>query len=242
MPEEFEGDLSGAVFWGAELRGALFRDVDLTGARITHAVVCDVDVDALVERLVVNGVDVTDYVNERDRWYPLRTMLRPNEPDEVRSAWAAFDSAWAATVHEARRLPDAALHTQVDGEWSFVETVRHLVFATDKWFTVPILGGEFHPLGLPNTGSRDVGWPGLELDADPTTDEALAAWADRWNRFGNHARRLATPEQGMMQVMENGELPRAWSAHVVFEELFWHNRYATRDLAVLAGRKDPLNP
>lgn len=242
MPEEFEGDLSGAVFWGAELRDATFRDVDLTGVRITHSVVADVEIDAMVQRLVVNGVDVTDYVNERDRWYPLRTMLRPNEPDDIRTAWAAFDSAWAATVHDAHRLPDAALHEQVDGQWSFVETVRHLVFATDKWFTVPILGGTFHPIGLPNTGSRDLGWPGVDLDADPTTAHALDAWNDRWARFGDYARALTAPEDGTIQVIENGELPRAWSAHVVFEELFWHNRYATRDLAVLAARPDPLSP
>ena len=68
MPEEFEGDLNGATFWGAELRGATFRDVDLTGARISHAYVVDVEIDAKVERLVVNGVDVTDYVNEHDPW------------------------------------------------------------------------------------------------------------------------------------------------------------------------------
>ena len=37
MPEEFEGDLAGAVFWGADLSGARFRDVNLTGARISHA-------------------------------------------------------------------------------------------------------------------------------------------------------------------------------------------------------------
>ena len=37
MPEEFEGDLAGAVFWGADLRGARFRDVDLTDAKISHA-------------------------------------------------------------------------------------------------------------------------------------------------------------------------------------------------------------
>lgn len=31
MPQEFEGDLTGAVFWGADLSGARFRDVDLNG-------------------------------------------------------------------------------------------------------------------------------------------------------------------------------------------------------------------
>ncbi len=50
MPEEFEGDLAGAVFWGADLSGARFRDVNLTGASISHAWLVDVDIDALVER------------------------------------------------------------------------------------------------------------------------------------------------------------------------------------------------
>lgn len=53
------------------------------------------------------------------------------------------------------------------GEWSLVETLRHLKFAMDNWFTLPILGGEnFHPIGLPNTGSLDFGWPGLDRRAD----------------------------------------------------------------------------
>jgi len=69
MPEEFEGDLAGAVFWGADLSGARFRDVNLTGARISHAWLVNVDIDALVEKVVINGVDVTTYVNERDPWY-----------------------------------------------------------------------------------------------------------------------------------------------------------------------------
>ena len=82
MPEEFEGDLAGAVFWGADLHGATFRDVDLTGARISHAWFVDVEIDALVDQLVVNGVDVTAYVNERDAWYPLRAMIRPSDPED----------------------------------------------------------------------------------------------------------------------------------------------------------------
>ena len=30
-----------------------------------------------------------------------------------------------------RRHPEPPLHLRVDDEWSFVETLRHLVFATD---------------------------------------------------------------------------------------------------------------
>ena len=72
MPEEFEGDLAGAVFWGADLSGARFRDVNLTDATISHAWLVNVDIDALVDTVVINGVDVTAYVNEREPWYPLR--------------------------------------------------------------------------------------------------------------------------------------------------------------------------
>ena len=46
MPEEFEGDLAEAVFWGADLSGACFRDVNLTNVRISHAWLVNVDIDA----------------------------------------------------------------------------------------------------------------------------------------------------------------------------------------------------
>jgi hypothetical protein len=155
MPQEFEGDLQGAVFWGADLSGARFRDVNLTDVKISHAWLVDVDIDALVDRLVINGVDVTAYVNERDPSYPLRAMIRPTNPEGMRAAWAALEDAWATTVTRALALPEDSLHESVNNEWSFVQTLRHLVFAMDKWFTAPVLGGSFHPIGLPNTGSVD---------------------------------------------------------------------------------------
>src|SRR3954449_10030795 len=133
MPEEFGGDLAGAVFWGADLKGASFRDVDLTGARITHAWVVDVEIDALVDNVVINGVDVTAYVNERDPWFPLRAMLRPSTPEEMRTTWAALEAEWATTVGQARALTEDQLCESVNNEWSFVQTLRHTVFAMDKW-------------------------------------------------------------------------------------------------------------
>jgi hypothetical protein len=124
-PQEFEGvDLDGAVFWGVTLRGALFRDVDLTGARVFHAQLTDVDIDGIVERLVVNGVDVTDYVNAHDAWYPLRTMLRPADAIGMLAAWDELDRRWVATCERAFALGEAALHDSVNGEWSFRDTLR----------------------------------------------------------------------------------------------------------------------
>jgi hypothetical protein len=234
MPEEFEGDLAGAVFWGADLRGARFRDVDLTDATISHAWLVNVDIDALVDKFVINGVDVTTYVNERDPWYPLRAMLRPADPEGMRATWAALEDEWTRTVSRAQALPEDELHESVNGEWAFVETLRHLVFAMDKWFTAPILGESLHPIGLPNTGSVDLPWPGLDYDLTPSVTEVLAVRADRAARFRDYLASVATTDfTRPIDVDENGTNPLTECIYTVFEEEFWHNRYAQRDLAQL---------
>jgi DinB superfamily/Pentapeptide repeats (8 copies) len=234
MPEEFEGDLAGAVFWGADLSGARFRDVNLTDATISHAWLVNVDIDALVDKVVINGVDVTAYVNERDPWYPLRTMLRPADPTGMRATWAALETEWATTILRARALPEDALHASVNDEWSFVQTLRHLVFAMDKWFTAPILEGRFHPIGLPNTGSVDFPWPGLDYDVAPSVSEALDVRADGATRFRDYLAAVATTElTRSVEVLENGTNPLQECICTVFEEEFSHNRYARRDLTQL---------
>jgi hypothetical protein len=238
MPEEFEGDLAGAVFWGADLTGARFRDVNLTGATISHAWLVNVDIDALVDKVVINGVDVTAFVNEHDPWYPLRSMLRPSTPEDMRAAWAALEHEWATTLALAQALPERTLHESVDDEWTFVQTVRHLVFAMDKWFTAPILQQGFHPIGLPNTGSVDFPWPDLEYDLAPSVSEALAVRAGRVTRFRDYLAAVTTTDFARpIEVLENGANPLHECLFTVLEEEFWHNRYARRDLAQLAAVK-----
>jgi len=236
MAEEFEGDLMDAVFWGADLSRATFRDVNLTGVRISHAWLVDVEIDALVERMVVNGVDVTDYVNQHDPWYPLRTMLRPTTPADMRTTWAALEAEWADTIAEAVALPGDDARRSVNDEFSFVQTVQHLVFAVDKWFTVPVLGGEFHPIGLPNRGSLDFGWPNLDYSLTPTLADALAVRADRSARIRNFLDTVTEADvEREIDVMENGPHPLQECLYTVFEEEFWHLRYARRDLAIITG-------
>jgi hypothetical protein len=191
----------------------------------------DVDIDGFVDRVVINGVDVTAHVHEHDPWYPLRALVRPDTPDDVRAAWSALDEVWTGAIERARRLPEAARRESVDGEWSFVDTLRHLVFATDKWFTAPILGAAFDPMGLPNTGSIDFPWPGLDPDAHPTFDEAVAAHAGRWVRVHDYAERVTAAElTAPVEVLENGAHTVLECLSTVFEEEFAHHRYALRDL------------
>ena len=60
-----------------DLTGAEFRECELDGARFVAVVMQNVEIDGLVTHLVVNGVEVTGYVEtELDRRYPVRLVLR----------------------------------------------------------------------------------------------------------------------------------------------------------------------
>ena len=236
MAEEFEGrDLSDARFWGVELARATMRDVNLTGVRMRNVWLIDVDVDGLVDRFVVNGVDVTGFVNEHDAWYPLRGMLRPTDIAGLLAALAALDEAWAAAISRAWALTDAQQHESVDGEWSFVQTQQHLVFGVDKWFCAPLLGrAECYAIGLPNGDSRHFGWLGLDLDARPSLDEALAVRSDQGAQLRAYIDGISEVDFSReVEVLENGTVPLIECLYTVFEESFEHLRYAVRDLAVL---------
>ena len=108
----------------------------------------------------------------------------------------------------------------------------------DKWFTAPILGEGFHPIGLPNSGSVDFPWPGLDYDLTPSVSEALAVRAERAARFRDYLATVATTDfTRPIDVLENGTNPLQECIYTVFEEEFWHNRYAQRDLALLEAAK-----
>lgn len=236
MGEEFEDrELSESVFWGVDLRRSTFRDTDFGGSTFFHVLLKDVSIDGIVERLVVNGVDVTGYVNAHDRWYPLRTMLEPQSEPEFRAARDTLGAEWARLVDRASGMASHLLLESVDGEWSFRDTLRHLVFVRDKWFSGPVLGrAEFLSVGLPNSGSRDFGWPGVHLEADPSVadllairrrqDEEMSEWLSACD-FSD-----LPPE---VDVLENGTVPTVMCLHTVLEEEFEHLRYATRDLSLL---------
>ena len=236
MGEAFEDrDLSESVFWGVNLERTTFRDTDLSGSTFFHTMWNGVSIDGEVSGLVVNGVDVTEFVNANDRWYPLRTQLSPSTADGIRASWAQLSSEWDRLL--AAVLPghrDLATES-VGGEWSLCDTLRHLLFAMDKWCTWPVLGDQqMLAIGLPNTGSQGRDWPGLDLTLQPDLDEVLTARTAQHERFGRLLDTLlieSLPET--VEVLENGTVPTVMCFHVVLEEEFEHLRYALRDLATL---------
>jgi hypothetical protein len=231
MAEEFGGDLTGAEFWGADMRGARFRDVNLTDVKISHAWLVDFEVDAFVDRMVVNGVDVTAFVNAHDPWYPLRAVLRVTAPEDMRAGWARLGDAWATMLGRVRQLPEAAAHESVDGEWSFVETLRHLVFAMDKWFTAPLLGGAFHAVGLVDSGSAGVEWPNVDRDAAPSLADVLVVREEQAARMSAYLAAATTEDlDRTVDIVDAGPHRVRECIATVLEEEFWHHRYADRDL------------
>lgn len=235
MGEEFEDrDLSESVFWGVNLQNTTFRDANVSGSTFFHTLWNNVSIDGVVDGLVINGVDVTEYVNRNDRWYPLRTQLEPQTREELVTAWQTIDGDWAKVIAWAKTNPEK-VDVSVNGEWSLLDTFRHLLFAMDKWFSVPVMGeSSFTECALPNTGSQGREWPGLELSAAPSFDQVLALRTEHSNRFAQHIRNLdiaGLPET--VEVPENGTVPTLMCFHVVLEEEFEHLRYMIRDLSGL---------
>lgn len=160
-----------------DLTGAEFRECDLSRARMVGVFMQDAQIDGLVTNLVVNGVEVMAYVEaELDRRHPVRQLIRSDEPADLRNAWRQLQNDWARTTERVRVMPKNSEHHGVDGEWSMVETLRHLVFVHDSWFRRSVLGltEPFTPMGLGPPVVMDHEKNGLDPSAQPSLDEVLA--------------------------------------------------------------------
>src|SRR6476469_9869214 len=116
-----------------DLTGAEFRECDLSRARLVGVVMQDAEIDGLVTHLVVNGVEVSAYVEaELDRRHPVRLLIRSDEPADLQEAWRVLRADWAATVERLRATPGVE-HGSANDEWSVVQTLRHLVFVHESW-------------------------------------------------------------------------------------------------------------
>jgi DinB superfamily/Pentapeptide repeats (8 copies) len=232
-------------FTGADFTGATFRDCDLRLVKITDSWLVDVRVSGLVGNFTVNDVDVTAFVEgELDRRHPERVQLRQMQTaDDYRAMWEVIEQLWADTITRTRRLPEPALRLRVDDEWSFIETLRHLVLATDAWAGRTILDEPmpYHPFGLPHSGypRADAAALGIDLDACPSLAEVMQA---RDNRMGlvrvlvdgltdADLERVCRRPPAPGYPEETRTVGRCLC--VVMTEECEHRRYALRDLAVL---------
>jgi DinB superfamily/Pentapeptide repeats (8 copies) len=246
-------DLQGAQFVGADLRGARFVAADLSGAVMRGVEVRGADIDApwLSDGdsfLRVNGVDVIPLVeSELNRRFPGRADRRAGDPDGLRAAWAALERTWAATLERVAAMPAATVDVSVGGEWSFAQTLRHLVMATDTWLGRAILGIEqpYHPVGLADAGAEG---DGLDMSVfttvTPSYTEVLEVRAGRVAMVRDFLATVTSDE--LAATRTNPWAPEHQETtvsclQVILEEEWEHHRYAVRDLDAIEAEYDGVD-
>ena len=235
-------DLQGAEFVDADLRGARFVGADLSGVVMRGVEVRGADIDApwLFDGesfLRVNGVDVIPFVEgELNRRFPGRADRRAKDPDGLRSAWATLERTWTATLERVAAMPAGTVDISVGGEWSFAQTLRHLIHATDAWLGRAILGIEqpFHPIGLTDASAED---DGLDMSIfttfTPSYAEVLEVRTGRVTMVRDFLATVTLDE--LAATRQNPWDPEYQETtlsclHVILQEEWEHHRYAVRDL------------
>ncbi|MEV4513952.1 DinB family protein [Dactylosporangium sp. NPDC049525] len=249
-------DLRGARFSGVDLRGARFAGGDLSGVTIRGVELRGAEIDSPwlfdgENALRVNGVDVLPFVDaELNRRFPGRAGRRAKDPAGLRAAWASVEDTWAAALARVAAMPDGTVDVSVDGEWSFAQTLRHLVFATDMWLGWAVLRAEqpFHPIGQLDSGTEADGMQppasppppaSPSLSASPPFAEVLAVRAGRVAMVRDFLTAV-TPDV-LAEPRANPHAPEHPETvlsclHVILDEEWEHHRYAVRDLDAIEAR------
>jgi hypothetical protein len=230
----------GVTFIDRDLRGARFDRANLADAvmRGVNAQGLDIDDPWLDDGpLLVNGVNVAPFVEaELNRRLPGRDLRQADDPEGLRTAWAAVERAWAAAVDRMRGMPDGAADRSIDGEWTFAQTLRHLAFATDVWLakTILRLPQPPHPLGQAHveyeTDGHDMS---IFSSQQPTFDEVAQLRARRQAMVRDFLASV-TPES-LAELRPHPwaperEVPVRHCLHVILNEEWEHLRFALRDL------------
>lgn len=236
-------DLRNAEFRGADLTGARFAacdfvDIVVRGSEIRHV---ELDSPWLFEGddlfVRVNGIDVLPLVDaELNGRFPGRAERFATTPDGLRSAWAALDRTWQASVDRVAGMPAGTPDVSVGGEWSFAQTLRHAVLFTDVWLNSAILGKDqpFHPLGLPFTGAERAGMDMSVFTTDePAYDAVLEAWSGRFAMVHDYLAEVTPDELAALCTnpwAPDNDLTALECVHTILQEGWEHCRYAIRDL------------
>ncbi|HEX3825463.1 MAG TPA: DinB family protein [Mycobacteriales bacterium] len=228
-----------------DLTAAEFRECVLDRARLIGVVMQDAEIDGLVSNLVVNGVEVTAYVEaELDRRHPVRVLIRSDDPAELGEGWRLLQGDWTATIDRMRATPGVERLT-VNDEWSALQTLRHLIFVHDSWFRRCVLGltEQFTPMGLAIEDVPDREAQGLDLSADPDLDEVEAVRLRQATEVSDWLTAV-TPEQlaAAAPVPDDDRWPpyargrtQRQCLGTVLNEQWAHHSFCVRDLDLLAA-------
>ena len=238
-------DFAGVRLEDADFSGARLHSSSFEGAKITDGSLYNADISGDIEGLRVNGVEVAPLVEaELDRRFPQRVKLRASDPPVLAEAWAMIEDIWRMTVARAQALPESVLFERVDYEWSFVETLRHLIFATDCWLLrmVKQIPRPYHPWGIAGSWLTDPASLGIDPDASPSLVEVLEVRRGRMDMVKETMAALTAEELERVCVPPDapGHPTEARTVlhclHVILNEEWQHSSYANRDLDVIQSR------
>jgi hypothetical protein len=251
MTAEFvDADLSGAQFRKVRLNDARFRQVDLTGVVMRSVSLSGAAIDGELwefDGLRINGVEVIPLVEaELTRRDPTRALVAAaSDPAGLRAAWTAIEQSWAASYDRVAAMPPGTVEVSVEEEWTFAQTLRHLIFATDAWLgAVRDDPQPFHPWGLPFSDIADfIGRPiedlGVDQAAAPSYPEVLEVRAGRVAAVREYlaavtSQQLAEEHAG--PAWEKDRVSTLRCLRVILNEECEHRRFAERDLDLLEAR------
>jgi DinB superfamily/Pentapeptide repeats (8 copies) len=232
---------------GVHLHGAI-----LEGTRLTDADLHDADISGDIRGLRINEVEIELLVqSELDCRFPERVKLRSSGVAGLLAGWSMLEGLWAATSERASHLDEHLHSRRVAGEWSIVETLRHLIFATDCWLSrgIQLVRHPYHPWGLPWSGV-DSQWAqtiGVDTSAVPSLPVVLPVRRERQRAVRSQLESLSDGDLTQVRSAPdepghpNGEHSVLQCLHVLLNEEWEHHRYATRDLDVLEGQEARLS-
>ena len=246
--EFVEADLQGAKFVEANLHAARFVESDLSRVVMRGVDVSAAEIDAPwlphSPYFRVNDVDVIPLVEaELDRRFPGRADRRAKDPDGLRAAWAAIERTWAATLDRVAAMPAGTVDVSVGGEWSFTQTVRHLVLATDMWLRRAILEIDkpFHAVGKGVGAPDDAVDPSTVTTTEPTYADVLEV---RTGRVAMVRDFLASVTPEVLAASHSSPHDPDFKEttlsclHVILEEEWEHHRFAVRDLDAIEAKSE----
>ena len=117
--------------------------------------------------VTINGVEVSGYVEQQlDERHPERRLLRRTDLAGMRLAWAAVVELADSTLNGPAASPRSASTSPSTTSGRTSQTLRHLVYATDRWIT--------------RTGARGGRAVPSARHAQPAARRAPARCVSRW--------------------------------------------------------------
>ena len=151
-----------------------------------------------------------------------------------------LERTWAATLERVAAMPAGTVDVSVGGEWSFAQTLRHLVLATDAWLGRESWRSSSHstPSVKPSPEPRTTAWTSRFTTVTPSYAEVLEVRAGRVAMVRDFLATV-TPEE-LAATRKNPWDPQYQETslsclHVILEEEWEHHRFAVRDLDAIGA-------